>query len=57
MKVYAENQLSDLFDFIDECNENEMEEVLISLEDLTIMKNHIEDLELEAYSPTTDDLL
>ena len=48
MKVYAANQLSDLFDHIDKCNEEKMEETVISMDDLTIMKNHIEDLEMEA---------
>ena len=49
IKVYAENSLMDLFRVIDGWNKDKLEKVTISLEDLTLMKNHIEDLEQEVY--------
>lgn len=49
VKVYAEDSLLDLFSVIDGWNEQRLESVEISLEDLTLMMNHIEDLELEVY--------
>ena len=47
--VYAESSLLDLFTVINIWNRRRLEVVQISLEDLTLMKNHIEDLELELY--------
>ena len=53
MKVYAENSLLDLFEIIKRWNQQRLESVTISLEDLTLMMNHIEDLELELYGVDT----
>jgi len=47
--VHAEDSLLDLFDVIDGWNKQKLESVNISLVDLTLMKNHIEDLELELF--------
>ena len=49
VKVYAEDSLFDLFDVIDDWNEERLDSVVVSLTDLTLMKNHIEDLELELF--------
>ena len=49
IKVYAEDSLLDLFTMIQHWNKQKHEETLISLQDLTLMMNHIEDLELELY--------
>ena len=51
--VYAESSLLDLFTVINIWNRRRLEVVHISLEDLTLMKNHIEDLELELYGVNT----
>jgi len=45
--VYAADSLLDLFAVIDTWNKCKVESINMSLEDLTLMKNHIEDLELE----------
>ena len=47
--VHAEDSLLDLFDVIDGWNKQKLESINISLVDLTLMKNHIEDLELELF--------
>jgi len=47
--VHAEDSLLDLFDVIDGWNMQKLESINISLVDLTLMKNHIEDLELELF--------
>ena len=49
VKVYAEDSLLDLFAVIDTWNKARVESINISLVDLTLMKNHIEDLELELF--------
>ncbi len=49
IKVYAEDSLLDLFAVINIWNRRRLEVVQISLEDLTLMMNHIEDLELELF--------
>ena len=49
VKVYAEDCLLDLFRVIDGWNEEKIATTVISLQDLTLKKNHIEDLELEVY--------
>ena len=53
IKVYAEDSLLDLFAVINIWNRQRLEVVQISLEDLTLMMNHIEDLELELYGADT----
>jgi len=45
--VIAKDSLLDLFKFIDIKNKAKVESIVISMEDLTLMKNHIEDLEME----------
>jgi len=50
VKAYAEDSLMNLFDVIDRWNDEHVQSVCISLTDLTLMKNHIEDLELEEYA-------
>jgi len=52
--VYADCSIFDLFDVIDEWNNCKIETTVISLRDLTLMKNHIEDLELEVYGDYRD---
>ena len=47
IEVYAKDSLENLFEVIDRWNKESVQSVTISLEDLTLMKNHIEDLELE----------
>ena len=49
MKVYAEDSLLDLFSVIHQWNTQRLRSVEISVEDLTLMMNHIEDLELELF--------
>jgi len=49
VKVYAEDSLLDLFTAIDGWNKEKITSVQISLQDLTLMMNHIEDLELELF--------
>jgi len=46
IKVYAEDSLLNLFEMINRWNRDKLLGVYISLQDLTLMKNHIEDLEL-----------
>ena len=48
IKVHAEDSLLDLFEIINRWNNEHVQSVCISLTDLTLMKNHIEDLELES---------
>lgn len=45
LEVYAKDSLDDLFIVIDKWNQEGIQSVTISLEDLTLMKNHIEDLD------------
>ena len=52
--VYADCSMFDLFDVIDEWNKAKIETTIIQLRDLTLMKNHIEDLELEVYGDYSD---
>ena len=49
IKVYAEDSLLDLFSIINKWNNKHVKSVQISLTDLTLMMNHIEDLELELF--------
>ena len=49
IKIYAEDSLLDLFAVINNRNMQDVESVQISLTDLTLMMNHIEDLELELF--------
>jgi len=48
-RIYAEDSLFDLFRVINIWNRRRIDIVQISLVDLTLMKNHIEDLELELF--------
>lgn len=52
--VYAEDSLLNLFEMINQWNKNKEVSVDISLTDLTLMKNHIEDLELELYGSDSE---
>ena len=54
IKVYAADSLLDLFAVINDWNRQRLEVTNISLEDLTLMKNHIEDLELELFGENND---
>ena len=47
MQIYAEDSLLDLFEMINKWNKEKQDSVQISLTDLTLMMNHIEDLEME----------
>ena len=49
IEVHAKDSLENLFTIINRWNKEKVQSVVISLEDLTLMKNHIEDLELEVY--------
>ena len=55
IKVYAEDSLEDLFKVINVWNSQKLEQIQISLEDLTLMMNHIEDLELELFGSNEDE--
>jgi len=46
---YAEDSLLDLFVIIDKWRNEKLQSVLVSLRDINIMKEHIEDLESELY--------
>ena len=49
IKFYAEESLLDLFTMIDQWKGEKLQSVLVSLRDINIMKEHIEDLEMELY--------
>jgi len=49
IKVYAENCMPDLIKQIYKWSEDGRESVEVSIIDLLLMANHIEDLELEVY--------
>jgi len=49
IKVYAENCMPDLIKQIYKWSSNGLESVEVSMTDLLLMANHIEDLELEVY--------
>ena len=53
IKVYAEDSLLNLFDIINMWNKQKLETAEVSLTDLTLMMNHIEDLELELFGSDT----
>ena len=49
IKVYANDCMPDLIKQIYKWNEENRESVEVSITDLLLMANHIEDLELEVY--------
>ena len=53
---YAEDSLLDLFVMIDKWRDQQLKSVLVSLRDINIMKEHIEDLESELYG-TVEELV
>ena len=53
IKVYAEDSLLNLFDIINMWNKQKLETTEVSLTDITLMMNHIEDLELELFGSDT----
>ena len=56
VKIYAEDSLLDLFTVINIWNRRRLNIVQISLVDLTLMKNHIVDLELELFGVDEEQL-
>jgi len=49
IKVYGEDCMADLIKKIYKWSSNGLESVEVSMTDLLLMANHIEDLELEVY--------
>ena len=51
---YAEDSLQDLFNMIDKWKDQKLKSILVSIRDINIMKEHIEDLESELYGNTEE---